>query len=72
MRGGRSRSPPSPPPPVMFNAHRIYGRRRLALMEAGWTRVDVEGPHGATIEALLDGGSCSNYAQPIILLRNGA
>ena len=55
---------------IMFNAHRIYGRRRLALMERHWTRVDVEGPQGASIESLLDNGSCNSYAQPIILLRN--
>jgi hypothetical protein len=57
---------------VMFNAHRLYGRRRLALLERGWTRVDVEGPDGNTIEPLLERGSCGTWAQPILLLRNGA
>jgi hypothetical protein len=54
---------------LVFNAHRVYGRKRLALIERGWTRVDAEGPHGANLEPLLDAAPCS-WVQPILLLQN--
>jgi hypothetical protein len=54
---------------LVFNAHRVYGRKRLALIERGWTRVDAEGPHGSNLEPLLSAG-CNEWVQPILLLRN--
>ena len=57
---------------VVYNAHRVYGKKRLALIEKGWTRVDAEGPFGSDIDRVINEGSCYAWHQPILLLKNAA
>ncbi len=52
---------------VVWNAHRIYGRRRLPLLLAGWKVVDRVG-YGI-VRVLRDTGKDGSY-QPVWVLRN--
>jgi len=47
---------------LVFNAHRIYGPRRLAIIaeQGGWRRVSAHGPTGA---------GCDWHAQPVHVLK---
>ena len=56
---------------VVYNAHRVYGAKRLALIERGWTRVDAEGPHGSDIDRVVREGNCFSWHQPVLLLKSG-
>jgi hypothetical protein len=59
---------------IVYNAHRVYGSKRLPLMERGWTRVDAEGSAGSDINQIIARTLTSpdkcDWEQPIFLLKN--
>jgi hypothetical protein len=55
---------------VVFNTHRVYGRRRLPLLLRGWSIVEAVGmPEGAAADAIFEDHGCSPKVQPTLVLR---
>jgi hypothetical protein len=55
---------PLGPDTVVWNAHRIYGRRRLPVLLSGWKVVDREGFD----EAMLTRGGHGQYTEEAVML----
>jgi hypothetical protein len=50
---------------LVWNAHRIYGSRRLPLLTSGWETLAVFGPELAELE----GAGVGHYRQPVFVIR---